>query len=323
MEIIENIYNNYIVKNLLTFLDIFIVAYLIYVLYKIIAGTRSIQTLKGIIIIILAYLIGKLLKLNTFVWLFEKGLEVAAIALIILFQNELRRIVMKLGENTAIGGLFRKSDTEVDETLEIIFPIVYKFSEKQLGALIVFTKATGLRGVMESGIEIDASLSKELIETIFDTRTILHDGAVIISNERIAAAGCLLPLTERMDLEKIFGTRHRAAIGLSEETDAVIVVVSEENGNISIAYEGKLYYGLKPQKFENTLKDFLTQKNQKKSEVKEKRRHFLQKTKQKLFKNSKKTDMEDSKNKEADSSKKTDQDLEKKEQEKKEEKTHV
>ncbi len=248
----------YIKQYFTTIVDIFIVAYILYTLYKVIARTRSIQTLKGLGIILLAYLIGKFLELNTFVWLFERGLEVAAIALIIIFQNELRRIIMKLGENTAVGNIFRRSEPEISQILQIIPPLVYKFSEKRIGALIVFTKKTGLQGIVEKGIEIDSILSTEVLEAIFNPSSPIHDGAVIVSTDRITAAGCLLPLTERTDLQKLFGTRHKAAIGLSEETDSVIVVVSEENGNVSIAHEAMLYYGLKPQKFKVSLKNFLS-----------------------------------------------------------------
>lgn len=236
-------------------LDIAIVASIIYTLYKLIAGTRTVQVLRGIIIMVIAYFIGKLLELNTFVWIYEKGLEVAAIALIVIFQHELRRIVMKLGENVPLfNNLFKQTEEEI---MNIIPQAVYNMSKTRTGALIVVMRNTGLRAIIERGVQLDAILSSELIESIFVPKNPLHDGATIISDNRIVASACLLPLTERTDLSKIFGTRHRAAIGLSEETDAVIIVVSEENGKVSIAQEGKLYYDLKKEKFENTLRRFL------------------------------------------------------------------
>jgi len=246
---------DFIKTYIIPILDITIVATLIFLLYRLISGTRTIQVLRGLSIIGLAYFVGRFLELDTFLWLFEKGLEVAAIALVVIFQNEIRRIVMKLGENAPlISGFMGKREREL---IEILSPAVHSLSENKTGALIVITRNTALGVIIERGIKLDSIITRELIESVFLPKNPLHDGALIIVDDRIAAAGCLLPLTERTDLSKIFGTRHRAAIGITEETDAVVVVVSEENGKLSIAHEGKLYYDLTQDKFESTLRRFL------------------------------------------------------------------
>ncbi len=236
-------------------LDILIVSFVIYNIYKLIAGTRSVQFLIGILVLAFSYFIAIVLDLDTFLWLFNKALWWLPFALVVIFQNELRRMVMKLGEKTPLfSDLFRRSEREI---MDVLPAAVYNMSRKKTGALIVIVKSTGLMGIIEQGIKLDSILSEELIESIFVPNNPLHDGAVVIVEDRIAAAACLLPLTERRDLEKIFGTRHRAAIGITEESDAVVVVVSEENGKVSIAQGGKLYFDLKREKFERTLVRFL------------------------------------------------------------------
>ena len=244
---------------IITIIDISIVAFIIYSIYKAISGTRSIQILKGVVIMFIilvgTYFIANLLELNTFLWLYEQALKWSVFAFIVVFQTELRRIVMKLGEKTPlISNLFSRQEQEI---LDVLPNAVYSMAEKNIGALIVITRNTPLGGIIEKGVQLDSIISKELIESIFVPKNPLHDGAMIISENRISAAACLLPLTERTDLSKIFGTRHRAAIGLSEETDAVIVVVSEENGKVSIPHLGKLYYDLSKDRFISTLSRFL------------------------------------------------------------------
>ncbi|GMT49601.1 MAG: membrane protein [bacterium] len=236
-------------------LDILIVSFIIYNIYKLIAGTRSVQFLIGILVLAFSYFIATVLDLDTFLWLFNKALWWLPFALVVIFQNELRRMVMKLGEKTPLfSDLFRRSEREI---MDVLPAAVYNMAKKKTGALIVIVKSTGLIGIIEQGIKLDSILSGELIESIFVPNNPLHDGAVVIVEDRIAAAACLLPLTERRDLEKIFGTRHRAAIGITEESDAVVIVVSEENGKVSIVQGGKLYFDLKREKFESTLVRFL------------------------------------------------------------------
>lgn len=235
-------------------LDIVIVAMVIYKIYVIIAETRMIQVLKGLSVILIAFWLAKLLDLKTFLWLLERGLEVAAVALIILFQPELRRVLIKLGDNKIFGFFVNK---ERAKYLDLIADALETLSKKRIGALIVFERNAGLKTFIETGSEIDAAITTELLTTIFMPATALHDGAVILQNERISAAGCFLPLTERLDVQKKLGSRHRAALGLAEQTDAVIVVVSEENGAVSIATDGHLHYNLGIQTVRKSLEDLI------------------------------------------------------------------
>lgn len=234
-------------------LDVLIVAYLIYMLYLIIAETRAIPALKGIFLILLTTVIANLFRLETLGWLLEKFLGVAAIALIVLFQPELRRILMKMGQDKWLipeteehGGVL----TEVSNAVEI-------FSERRTGALIAFERSVGLKNYIETGTRVDGMVSYELLMTIFSKQTPLHDGAVIIEHDRLAAAGCFLPLSDRRDIRRSLGTRHRAALGLSEESDAAILVVSEETGVISLAVDGKIRANIKPEKVMETLQKLL------------------------------------------------------------------
>jgi diadenylate cyclase len=227
---------------------------MIYKIYAIIAETRMIQVLKGLSVIVIAFWIAKLLKLKTFLWLLERGLEVAAVALIILFQPEMRRILIKLGDNRLFGFFMIK---EKARYLDRIADALESLSKRRIGALIVFERNAGLKTFIETGTEIDAVITTELITTIFMPATALHDGALILQNERISAAGCFLPITERTDIEKNLGSRHRAALGLAEQTDAVIIIVSEENGNVSIATDGKLHYGLTISEIRKNLEELI------------------------------------------------------------------
>jgi len=234
-------------------LDILIVAYLLYTLYLIIAETRAIPALKGLFLILLTTVVANLFKLGTLGWLLERFLGVAAIALIVLFQPELRRVLMKMGQEKWLrldlgqeGGFF----AEIVNAVEML-------SERRMGALIVFERSVGLKNFIESGTAMDSEVNYELLMTIFCKQTPLHDGAVIIEHSRIAAAGCFLPLSDRRDIRRTLGTRHRAALGLSEETDAVILVVSEETGVISLAVDGKIRSNIRHDKVVDTLKKLM------------------------------------------------------------------
>lgn len=242
------------IKFIVYALDIVIVGLVIYKIYQLIAETRMIQVLKGLSIILIAFWLAKLLNLKTFLWLLERGLEVAAVALIILFQPELRRVLIKLGDNKLFGFFMIK---EKAKYLDFVSDALETLSKKRIGALIVFERNAGLKTFMETGSNIDALISSELLTTIFMPSTPLHDGAVILQNDRVSAAGCFLPLTDRLDIQKKLGTRHRAALGLAEQTDAVIVIVSEENGHVSIATDGKLYYDLSISEIKISLEELI------------------------------------------------------------------
>lgn len=226
-------------------IDIAIVSYIIYRLLKLLRGTRAVQLLQGIGVVIVFWLFSRIFELQTVGWLIEKILSVGAIAIIIIFQPELRRALEQIGR----GGFFAKNrqikDQQASQVVGEIAKTVTYLSKRKIGALIVLERQTGLSDYIETGIYLDANLSSELLRNIFLPNTPLHDGAVIIRNQKIMAAGCYLPLSENPFISKELGTRHRAGIGMSEISDAVIVMVSEETGIISLAIHGKLERGLK------------------------------------------------------------------------------
>ncbi len=217
--------------------DILIISYIFYKFYQILAQTKAVQVIRGLFFFVVIFIISKILHLETFSWLLDQFASVAVIAIIILFQPELRRVLTKLGQSKWVNKIIRKNPQDLNE----IINAVYNFHLVSRGALIVFEREVGLKNYIESGTTINSRISTQLLMTIFFDKTPLHDGAVIINNDLIIAAGCYLPLSDSTQIDPKFGTRHRAALGLAEETDAVVVVVSEETGKISLAYDSKLY----------------------------------------------------------------------------------
>jgi len=223
--------------------DIAIVAFVIYQLLLLIQKTRAEQVLKGLIILFFIYFISKWVHLNTISWALENTIDFGIIATIIVFQPELRRALEQIGR----GKFFQKvmlirdeRERNYSEIINDIVKAVENMSKSRTGALIVIERETGINDIIETGVKIDAELTRELLENIFVPNTPLHDGAVVIRGERIAAAGCFLPLTENPNLSKQLGTRHRAALGISENSDALAIIVSEETGVVSSASGGKL-----------------------------------------------------------------------------------
>ncbi len=212
--------------------EIAILWFCYYVLMLYIKGTRTVQVLKGIFIVVLAFFITQWLRLDTISWVMIKLVPISIIALIIIFQPELRRGLARLGQ----FGAFTVNELVIDE----IAKSAATLSKKKIGALMAIEREIGLKPYIESGVQLDSKVTSELINTIFMPNTPLHDGGIIVQEDRVVAAGCLFPLTQEAHITKTLGTRHRAAIGLSEETDAIVVVISEENGAISIATSGKL-----------------------------------------------------------------------------------
>lgn len=221
----------------LAIIDIGIITYIFFKLYQILAQTRAVQVVRGLIFFLGLYVLSKIFMLETFSWLLDQIAGVSVIAIIILFQPELRRVLTKLGQSNWVSRIIKKNPQDLVE----IIKAVNNFHLISRGALIVFEREVGLKNYIESGTTIDSKISAQLLMTIFFDKTPLHDGAVIIKNNQLVAAGCYLPLSESSDIDQKYGTRHRAALGLAEETDAVVVVVSEETGKITIAYDGKLY----------------------------------------------------------------------------------
>lgn len=243
----------------LDLVDILVVTYFLYRLYQMLKNTRAASLVKGLLVLLLAALASKSLHLHVINWLLEKSMTVVLVALPVVFQPELRRALEQIGR----GRLFRKTvvldEEEVEHMLSALVTAVMAMSRNRIGALIVLERETGLDDYIETGTQIDALISHEMFLNIFIPNTPLHDGAVIIRANRIKAAGCLLPLTEARNLSKELGTRHRAAIGLSEQTDALVLVVSEETGTISLARGGILQRYLTAEDIKDLLRPGISQ----------------------------------------------------------------
>jgi diadenylate cyclase len=218
--------------------DILIVSYIIYQLMLLVRGTRAVQLLKGILLLVLTWAISTWLNLYTLKWLMNQMFTFGVVTVLIIFQPELRRALEQLGR----GKLFRSTAEEQDVSQRIgeVMKAVNYLARRKIGALIVFERSTGLKDYIESGIRMESNLTSELLINIFIPNTPLHDGAVIIRGGQIMAAGCYLPLSENPFISKELGTRHRAGIGVTEMCDAISVVVSEETGQVSLAIGGQL-----------------------------------------------------------------------------------
>ncbi|WP_062107516.1 diadenylate cyclase CdaA [Bacillus niameyensis] len=233
--------------------DIFLVWFVIYKLIMVIRGTKAVQLLKGIFVIIIVKLLSDFLHLNTLSWMMETVLTWGFLAIIIIFQPELRRALEQLGR----GKFFARSGVHEEEEqkhrVEAIMNAVNYMAKRRIGALISIEKETGMGDYIETGIPMNSNLSHELLINIFIPNTPLHDGAVIIQKTKIAAAACYLPLSESPFISKELGTRHRAALGISEVTDSLTIVVSEETGDVSVTKNGELLRDLSTEKLKEIL----------------------------------------------------------------------
>jgi len=223
--------------------DVLIVSYLIYKVFQLVRGTRAVQLLKGIFLIVVTWAIATWLNLYTLKWLMNQMFSWGIVTVVIIFQPELRRALEQLGR----GKLFSRNvaDQDVNQQINEVIKAVNYMSRRKIGALIVFERKTGLNEYIESGIKMESSMSSELFINIFIPNTPLHDGAVIVRGSQIMAAACYLPLSENPFISKELGTRHRAAIGISEVCDAISVVVSEETGQVSLAMNGQIVRDIK------------------------------------------------------------------------------
>jgi diadenylate cyclase len=219
-------------------IDILIVSALLYRLFSLMRGTRAVHMFFGLIVLFILSVVAQWVHLIAVNWLISSLRTVWVIAFVIIFQPELRRALALLGQNRLLSRFVRMRESGV---IPEIVKSVQELSEKKIGALIVLEKDTGLKHYAETGTAIDAKVTSELIGTLFTPTSPLHDGAIIIQNDRVVAAGCILPLSQDQRLAPALGTRHRAALGLSEETDAMVIVVSEETGTIAYADDGKIY----------------------------------------------------------------------------------
>jgi diadenylate cyclase len=234
-------------------LDIAILAFLLYKAYDLLLKTQALQLLKGAGFLVVIFGVAFLFKLSTLQWLLNILAPGLFVAVAIVFQPELRQIIMRLGQ----GELFRLDNKPRLGQLEAVVTAAEILSQLKRGALVVFPRRVSLRHITETGTRLNADLSSSLIVAVFQFDGPLHDGAMVVQGGRIAAAGCLLPLSEQQDIRKSFGTRHRSALGMSEQSDAVVLIVSEETGAISLAYESKLYYDLSPLEVQRRLKELL------------------------------------------------------------------
>ena len=223
-------------------IEIAFLAMAIYYGYLYFRGTRGAKVLTGLAILFITLtLVSQILNLTVISWLLRSLTAFLAIALVVIFQPELRRALAELGSSQ-----FFSSATQKKETIDVITDAVFELASKQTGALLAIERDTAIRSFAESGVNIDCEISQELLLTIFFPKTPLHDGGVIIRNDRIIAAACIFPVSQREDLDRTLGLRHRAALGITEESDAIAIVVSEETGNISICHRGKSNAGLSP-----------------------------------------------------------------------------
>jgi len=236
--------------------DIAVVAFVIHQLLSIIRGTRSVQMVVGLGVMTIVYFLASSLDLTTLKWIMQTFLSSILLIVIIVFQHDIRRALTQVGRSP-----FHKQSDVAEKELEEIIRTLFYLSKRRIGALIVIERETSLGDFIESGFFLDAKLLRELLISIFMPVSPLHDGAVIISNGRIFHAGCILPLTQNPYINKKYGTRHRAAIGLSEETDAIVLVVSEETQEISIVRHGALTTITDEIGLTNSLRTIFIEKN--------------------------------------------------------------
>jgi diadenylate cyclase len=244
---------SFITTYVMPALDVLLLAFLLYKTYQILVKTQAVSLVKGALLLAGFYVIATFLKLSTVSWILNAIAPGLFIAVAIVFQPELRKIFMKLGQ----GSIFRGGARPRVGQIEVVINAAETLSGMRRGALVVFARNVGLKNIVDTGTKLDSLVSSSLIVTIFQFDTPLHDGALILQEGRVAAAGCFLPLSEQQDIRKSFGTRHRAALGLSEEADAVVLVVSEETGALSLAYDSKLYYGLSTDEIRRRLGELL------------------------------------------------------------------
>ena len=238
------------------FFDIFLLAFILYKAYEFISKTNSLQILKALVIVGIIYVIAVLLKLSTLLWIINLIAPGLVISLVVIFQPEVRKLFLKIGQSTWSAFGNRLKHTYVDSVLTA----AEMLSKQKRGMLAVFVRQTPMENFIRSGTVVNADISSALLLTIFGMDTPFRDGACLIQGGKLVAAGCFLPLSEDYNIKKTFGTRHRAALGLSEVSDAVVLVVSEETGAISLAYDSKLNYDLTITEITKILENLLNVK---------------------------------------------------------------
>ena len=256
-------------------LDILIIAYIVYHIIVWVNSSRAKTLIRGIIVVALFLLFAVIVRLNTILWIAKNLINVIMLAIVILFQPELRRALDELGRKKYLSSFFKSFNSKAldeksldDKTIYELVKTSIQLSKDKTGALMVIEHDTPLGEYINTGISIDAVVSQQLLVNIFEKNTPLHDGAVIIRKDRVVAATCYLPLTDAKDITKELGTRHRAGIGISEVSDSLTIIISEETGSISVAYKGKLYQNLDEDALRKQLSKFQVVKNERSSMTK-------------------------------------------------------
>jgi diadenylate cyclase len=221
-------------------LDVLIVAVVVYRILVMMKGTRSAQMAIGLVALLAAAFAARSLDLYSTQWLFDHVWSFWVVVVVVLFQPELRRALSRIGQGRWLGTVFDSGAARRGRAVEEVARAAARLAERQAGALIIVERTSGLRQYAELGVALDALVSADLLESLFVFASPLHDGAVLVQGDRVVAAGCFLPLSRSTSVSRAFGTRHRAALGISEESDAVAVVVSEETGRLSLAVDGRL-----------------------------------------------------------------------------------
>ena len=242
--------------RLVDLLEIAVVAYILYKLYQLMRGTIAVQIFLGLMALYLVQVIVTSMDMTMLPALFSSISEVAVLTIIILFQPEIRRLLLLIGQNPLVRRFV--SSSAQDEVMQEVVAATQEMSKQKIGALIAFERSTGLRSYIETGTRIQANVTRDLLITLFYGQNPLHDGAVIVNDRRIEAARCILPVSTSMKLSPQLGLRHRAAVGLTEQTDAFVVVVSEETGNISVSRDGALISNITTDELRTYLTNALT-----------------------------------------------------------------
>ncbi|PSL40241.1 diadenylate cyclase [Planomicrobium soli] len=262
MPFLDNITQQTPLELLVNIVDILLVWFVVYKLITVIKGTKAVQLLKGIFVIIIVRLVTVALNLETLGWIMQQVLEWGFLAIIIIFQPELRRALEQLGRGKLFSTSTLNEESERNRLIDAMSKSVSYMAKRRIGALVSIERETGLSEYIETGIPMNSDITSELLINLFIPNTPLHDGAVIVQKNRIAAAACYLPLSESPFISKDLGTRHRAALGISEVTDAITIIVSEETGAISLTANGDLHRNLSLEDFEVKLRRIWFGENQ-------------------------------------------------------------
>jgi len=279
LEILQVMVNSIKNINVSSILDILAVSYLFYKAYMLIRETRAEQLLKGIILIIIFIPISKVLRLEMLYWILSNTITIGVLSFIIIFQPEIRRALEHIGRSAFTDKHILQDEEAMAKVIEEIVNAVESLSREKTGALIVIERLTGLGEIINTGTKLDSLVSSALLENIFVVNTPLHDGATIIRNDRIISSGCFLPLTSNNELNRALGTRHRAALGISENSDAIIIVVSEETGTISLAVNGNLTRNYDKARLKDILMRIIKKTQSKKLNFKERVVAWMRETK--------------------------------------------